>query len=91
MISPVSPLARLLERLTPLEPEDRVDAIVEELIATGGSSLGLAEIDGAPAQIILHGVHAAGPNLTTTCARWIAAAIEVAPEFEARARLALTG
>lgn len=91
MVQPVSPLARLLDRLTPLEPEDRVDAIVEELIATGDSSLGLAEIDGAPAQIILHGVHAEGPNLTTTCARWIAAAVDAAPLAEARARLALTG
>lgn len=102
MVLPVSPLTRLLDRLTPLEPEDRIDAIVGEINATGAGQL---ELDWRPAwkwppsfvvelagaKIELHGIEATGPDLATLCARWIAAAVDAAPLAEARARLALTG
>lgn len=88
MVLPVSPLARLLDRLTPLDTEDRIDAILGEINATCAGQL---ELLARPAWIELHGVSAKGPDLYTLCARWIAAAVDAAPLAEARARLALTG
>ena len=84
MVLPVSPLARLLDRLTPLEPEDRVDAIVGEITATSAGQLDLL---GRPAWIELHGIKTTGPDLATLCARWIAAAGDAAPLAEARAQV----
>ena len=85
---PISPLARLLYRLGPLDTEDRIDAILGEINAT---CAGQIELLARPAWIELHGVSAKGPDLYTLCARWIAAAVDAAPLAEARARLALTG
>ncbi|MFC5736919.1 hypothetical protein [Sinirhodobacter huangdaonensis] len=84
MVLPVSPLARLLDRLTPLEPEDRIDAIMGEIMATGRSQLNLSV---RPAWIELHGIKATGPDLAMLCARWIAAAVDAAPLAEARAQV----
>ena len=102
MVLPVSPLARLLDRLTPLDTVDRIDAIVGEINATGAGQLCVAwrpgwkgspgfEIGLAGVKIELHGIQATGPDLASACARWIAAAVDAAPLAEARARLALTG
>jgi len=88
MVLPVSPLARLLDRLTPLDTVDRIDAILGEINETGRGQL---DLRARPRLIELHGIRTTGPDLATLCARWIAAAVDAAPLAEARARLALTG
>ncbi|RWR45215.1 hypothetical protein EOW65_16690 [Sinirhodobacter ferrireducens] len=95
MVLPVSPLARLLDRLTPLDTVDRIDAIVGEINATGAGQLWVAwrpaQRVSAGVRIELHGIKATGRDIASACARWIAAAVDAAPLAEARARLALTG
>lgn len=87
--APVTPLGRLLARLTPLETEDRIDAVIEDIIAhDGDASPGLR---GQPYEIQLHGIAAAGPDMDSAVQRWIGAAQAAVGRVEAiaKARAAL--
>lgn len=84
-IEHITPVGRLLARLTPMDTEARVDAIMEEISATGVNNLMRYPQghNGPFACIQLHEIAVTAPDVTTACNQWIALALDALPTLEA--------
>lgn len=90
MVERLTPLGRLLSRLSTLAPDDRVDAVLGEIAATGGINRldTVRRPDGGSNifDIQLHGVGGFGTTVTDAATSWIDAALSIVYVVEDIAR-----